>query len=390
MAKRKNSVTQSRILVITIAILAALTFASSKDEGATTNLLTKKTNSGVLRLLIWEGHAPQDFVSRFEKKIKTKYDFNIKLQINYATDSDEFYNAIRSGSIDMVMMSHHFFKDERFDFINKKLLLPLNLKNIPNFKQVIPALQNAEYLQSYGQVYASPEAQGPYGLAYNTALLKKEPKSWNILWDPQFNGKYVIGAHEYIYNVIITALALGYSKESINSYDALNNPMFKAKLRQLAVNAHSFWFGVDKADDLSGHLLATAWGDSFNPLLKRGEHWKMAEPAEGMPCWIDNYAIASTLANKPFLKKIAEEFINTVLTPDYQVGIIMRTVGTIPVITKIEHLLTPNEKKRIHVGQPNFYKKNRMLLPTYSTRDRNGLKLLWEEAMRGILSQDAR
>lgn len=110
----------------------------------------------------------------------------------------------------------------------------------------------------------------------------------------------------------------------------------------------------------------------------------MAEPVEGTPYWIDNYAITSALADKPFLKKLAEEYINELLTTDYQVGHILRVVGTIPIISSIEHLLTPEEKMRIHVGAPNFLDKNRILLPTYSQRDRNGLKILWKEAMEGI------
>ncbi|MCK5520906.1 MAG: hypothetical protein KAI81_07325, partial [Candidatus Marinimicrobia bacterium] len=72
------------------------------------------------------------------------------------------------------------------------------------------------------------------------------------------------------------------------------------------------------------------------------------------------------------------------LSSEYQVGHILRVVGTIPIITNIEHILTPEEKKRIYHETPNFFDKNRILLPTLSKRDRNGLKLLWKEAMNGI------
>ena len=338
----------------------------------------------VLRLLIWEGHAPKSHVEKFEKQIEKKYGRKVKLKIAYVKGSDDFYDPIRSRDTDLVMMTHHHYKDERFNYINNKLLLPLDLKNIPNFKNVIPALQKAEYLHSDDKVYASPVSQGPYGLAYNTALLKDEPKSWNILWDPRFKGKYVIGANEYIYNCNITALALGYSRKSISNFDKLNNKKFREKLRQLAVNAHSLWIGVDKPEDLEGMTLATSWGDSMGPLRKRGEPWEIAEPAEGMPCWIDNYAITWTLADKPFLKKVAEEYINELLSTDYQVKHIMRNMTLTPIITNISDLLPIEEKKRIHIGTPNFFKKNRILQHTYSKRDRNGLKLLWNEAMKGV------
>ncbi len=342
------------------------------------------TDNNVLRLLIWEGHAPQKHIEEFEQHIEAKYGRRVKMKIAYVTGSDDFYNSIRSRSVDMVMMTHNHYKDERFSYIKNKLLLPLDLENIPNFKHVIPALQKAEYMYSNGRVYASPVSQGPYGLAYNTAKLKNEPQSWNILWSPLFKGKYVIGANEYIYNVNITALALGYPRESINSYEALDNEEFRKKLRQLAANAHSFWIGVDKAKDLSGMTLATSWGDSMGPLKALGEPWKIAEPIEGMPCWIDNYAITWTLADKPFLKKVAEEYINKLLSANYQIKHIMRQMSLTPIITNIEHLVTTQEKQRLHIGIPNFFDKNRILQHTYSKRDRNGLKHLWQEAMEGI------
>jgi len=346
--------------------------------------VSAQANEDVLRILTGEGHAPKQYAEEFEKQIEAKYQRKVKLIITYLTGPEDWYYSIRGRSVDMILMTHHHFKDERYNYIQNKLLLPLDLENIPNFKHIIPTLQKAKHLFDEGKVYAAPVSQGPYGLAYNTTLLKDEPQSWNIFWEPRFKGKYVIGANEYIYNVNITALALGYPKESISSYEALDNKAFRDKLRQLAVNAHSFWIGVDKPSDLGGKILATSWGDSMGPLKKQGEPWTIAEPSEGMPCWIDNYAITWTLADNPFLKKVAEEYINGLLSTDYQVGHIMRHMSLTPIITNIGDLLTAEEKERLHLGIPNFFKNNRILQHTYSKRDRNALKVLWQEAMKGI------
>jgi spermidine/putrescine-binding protein len=343
-----------------------------------------KAESDVLRLLIWEGHAPEAWIERFEKQVENRHGRSVKLKITYVTGGEEFYDAIRDRTVDVVMMTHHAYKDERFNYIQNRLLLPIDLANIPNFKHVIPAIRMAEYLLSERQVYAVPVSQGPYGLAYNIALLQDEPQSWNIFWDPQFKGQYVLGANEYIYNVNITALALGYSREQIGSYTALNNPEFKKKLRSLVVNAHSFWIGVDKPNNLAGRPLAVSWGDSLGPLKALGEQWKIAEPAEGTICWVDNYAITWALQDKPFLKRVAEEYINELLTTDYQVGHILRDMSLTPVRTNIGDLLTPEEAGRLKLGFPNLYERNRILQRTYSQRDRNGMKLLWDEATQGI------
>jgi spermidine/putrescine transport system substrate-binding protein len=341
--------------------------------------------SNVLRLLIWEGHAPDAWIGSFQKRINSRSGRPVKLKITYVKGGEDFYDAIRDRAVDVVMMTHHEYKDERFKYIQNRLLLPLDLNNIPNFKHVIPALQTAEYLLSEGRVYAVPVSQGPYGLAYNTARLEREPQSWNVFWEPRFKGQYVLGANEYIYNANITALALGYPRERMGSYDALNNPEFKKKLRSLVVNAHSFWIGVDKPDNLAGRPLAVSWGDSLGPLKARGELWKIAEPAEGSMCWIDNYAITWALQDKPFLKKVAEEYINELLSADYQVGHILREMSLTPIIANIMELLTQEETSRLKLGVPSFFEKNRILQRTYSQRDRNGMKLLWDEAMQGIV-----
>jgi hypothetical protein len=62
----------------------------------------------------------------------------------------------------------------------------------------------------------------------------------------------------------------------------------------------------------------------------------------------------------------------------------MRTMSLTPVITNIDDLLTEEEKGRIHIGTPDFFATNRILLHTYTQRDLNGLKILWDEAIRGI------
>jgi len=120
------------VAAIAIVVFPSFVFCADRDEEKTVSPIRateiEKTevtptlenmNSGVLRLLIWEGHAPQDHVSRFEKQMEEKYNYKVKLQISYVKSSDDIYYSIRSGNVDMVMLTHHHFKDERFNFIEK-------------------------------------------------------------------------------------------------------------------------------------------------------------------------------------------------------------------------------------------------------------------------------
>ncbi len=346
--------------------------------------VTVSADEEILRLLIWEGYAPKRYVEEFEREIEVKYGRKVRLEISFVDGSDDFYDPVRDKSVDIVSISHHLIKDKRFHYIAKKLLLPIDLKNIPNHSNVTPALKQADYHVSNGKIYGVPIANGPYGLAYNTGVLKQEPQSWKIFWDPAFKNKYNIGAHEYLYNANITALALGYPVDSISSYDELNNNEFKKKLRQLVLNAHSLWIGVDKADDLVGLSFAASWGDSLTSLKKRGEIWRMAEPAEGTPWWIDEYAITWALVDRPFMKKVAEEWINKVLSPGFQIENIVRRLTIYPVVTNISDELTDEEIERIQTGTSGSFLDKRILQHTYSQRDRNGIRMLWKEAMKGV------
>ncbi|MCP3994232.1 MAG: extracellular solute-binding protein [bacterium] len=346
--------------------------------------LASRADEDILRLLTWEGYAPEKVVQDFEKRMAAKYGRKVTLEVSFVDGSEDFYGPVRTRSADVITISHHLFKDPRFNYIGNQLLLPINLSNILNHDNVVEDLKKADYHCSHGNVYGVPVAQGPYGLAFNTHKMTSAPTSWQVFWDPGFKGQYVLGAHEYLYNVNIVALVLGYPRDVINSYDALNNELFKAKLRELTVNAHSFWVGQDKADDLQGRTLAASWGDSFASLRARGEAWKMAAPKEGTPWWIDDYAITWTLRDKPFLKRVAEEWINEVLEPDFQVRNIIRDLSIYPTVTHIHDKLTPDEKQRFGPGRVGSVMEGRIFQQTVSRRDRNGLRLLWSEAMEGM------
>jgi len=216
-------------------------------------------------------------------------------------------------------------------------------------------------------------------------VFKQAPQSWKIFWDPTYKNRYVIGDQEYLYNINITALVMGYSRETINCFDALNNDAFKKKLRQLAVNSGAGWVGVEKPGDLIGMSFAMAWGDSLSSLERMGEIWKMADPIEGTMWWIDENALTWALADKPFLKKVAEEWINMSLSSDFQVNHLIRELSLYPIVTNITDKLTKEGKMHFQTSTTSeSFMETRILQHTYSQRDRNGLKSRWDKAMEGV------
>ncbi len=333
-----------------------------------------------LRVLEWGAYLPDEHQQKFVKLVKKKYGVDLKLDITAIKDNDEFFPALRDRKTDIISPSHNVPKNERYQLIRRKLVLPLNLDNIPNYKNIISVLQKPDCCSEEGKIYGVPIARGPYGLAYNTAIVTKSPDSWNILWEPEFRGKYTLG-NLYQHNVNITALAMGMAPDDISDYTKVNTPEFLERLTQLAVNARSLWEGVDKPEDMKGLALATSWGTALPGLEEMDEIWKIAEPKEGSTAWVDNFMISHTLEDKPGLRRIAEEWLNYVLSDDYQMYIV-RGIGCTPVTTTIRDRLTPEEIERFHLDDPTHFEKHRILWKSLGKRDRKGLNRLWNKALK--------
>ncbi|MBU2511364.1 extracellular solute-binding protein [bacterium] len=340
---------------------------------------TSNLSAETLRMMIWEGYFPAEYRTQFQDLVKKKYGVDLKLEVSFVTDPDQFYDLLRKKSLDIITPSHNLLKDERYNFIKKGILLPINLDNVPNYKDLAPGLKNVEYIREDGKLYAMPFANGPYGLAYNTNLVKEPPTSWNALLDPKYAGKYTLVEDYSEVNIYIAALMAGIRNDQLDSYQEVNTPQVNAILKKLRQNTGGYWNGVDKASDLKGKLLATSWGFSFSDLASQGEVWKFADPKEGSPWWVDNFALSWTLADKPQLKEIAEELINYVIGPQFQLNNVVNYLSAAPVNLKTPLTAQQKAEFRLDDDEETFLKR-RILWPILTKRMRNGYALMWKNA----------
>ncbi len=80
------------------------------------------------------------------------------------------------------------------------------------------------------------------------------------------------------------------------------------------------------------------------------------------------------------LRKRSEEWIRFLLRPDFQVEHMIRSLSLKPVTADIALWPTAAEKKA-RENDTRYCSVSGILLPTCSSRNRNGLKLMWDEAM---------
>ena len=333
-----------------------------------------------LRLLVWEGYAPEPQRLAFQDFVREKYGLELEVTVNYINEAEDIYRALRLKTADVISPSHNHINDKYFRLFDLGLVLPINLQNIPHYQSLADSFKDLPHLTHGGQAFGVPFAWGPYGLIYNADLINTPPVSWNSLWDAKYRKKYTIadlGEH----NVYITALALGYSEEALGRYDDLNDPLFREKLKQLAGNSHHLWKGVDTADDLEGMMLATSWGFSLSKVKSNGQNWKWAPLQEKVPSWIDNFLISHTLKDKPLLKKIAEEWLNFVLGPEFQANVVVRDLAARPVNKTVKYLSDSGDLVSIGEEQNGAFQTEFFLMPELKRRTRNGFEFLWQTAL---------
>lgn len=343
-------------------------------------MITSLATAEELRILCWEGYAIPEYTDKFQKIVKDQFGVDLKITVKNVSDPQEFFNDARGSKVDLISPANNIPKSDKWGLIQNNIVLPIDLNNISNYKDIIPALQKADYIVDNDLVYGVPIVYGPYGLFYNTQLLKEAPKSAKVFWEPQFAGKYALSEDYHEANIYLTALAFGVNKKDIFNFDKINTPEIKIKVRQLAQNAKNYWVGVDTADALQGLAFATAWGFALPELKKRGEIWKMADLQEGTTGWVDNWMLSSaSLKDNPLRKRIAEAWINYSIGQDTQIGYV-RNIAQFPVNITIKDRLTPEEISYFHLDDPNYFKDKLILWEVLDRRSQNGYKVIWSQA----------
>jgi spermidine/putrescine-binding protein len=255
-------------------------------------------------------------------------------------------------------------------------LQPVDVENIPNLKNMMPVFRDDTTPIFAGKRYGVPYNCGPYGLAYNADVIDAAPTTWNILWEPQYAGKYTINNNFPKVNVWITALALGYGYDDIFDIARLDREKVQRQLNVLAKNAKSLWDGAANPDEFPELSLATTWGFAAQQANLKGGNWLLASPKEGGTAWIDCWYIG--VGAEGITKTLAEEWINFMLDPARQADVV-KSQGVSPVIADVGDLLDAKDKAMFHVGDEAYF-KTVALWRVMSEETEEAFNNMWEEA----------
>lgn len=272
-------------LMTKIAIGAVLTAMSMLTIG------TSASAAGRLRILTWEGYADKDWVEQFEKETGAQVD------VVFAGSDDEMWAKIQgSGGDDFDVFATNSGTMQRY--IDGKLLAPLDLAKIPNHEQQLPRFRDLSKVPGAtrdGKSYLMPYAFSPLVVIYDPKKVDPAPASWSVLWDPKYKGA-VLTYDQGDANIDVAAIKLGLPNPfhlTDKEFETVKNELIGLK-QQLA---GYYTFVPDSVQLWQNNDVSVIFGgygeQQIKALKAAGIDAKIAYPKEGVPAWVDTWAVTS-------------------------------------------------------------------------------------------------
>jgi spermidine/putrescine-binding protein len=302
-----------------------------------------------LSLLVWEGYADPAFIHAFEQA------HHCKVVASYMGSSDELVAKLRGGSAsnyDVISPS----SDVATSIVRAGLASPLDLAKIPSYSQLSPRLRDSPLVKSDNQTYGVPFVWGPNPLLYDTTAFKQAPDSWSVLWDPKFKGK--ISLWDELSSIYMAAQVLGYDKPDPNQLYNLTDEQLaavKKKLIELKPNIRKYWSSGGELTNLfQNHeiIAAMGWPLMTNQLQKLNFPIGETIPKENTTGWIDHLMITSASSHK----ELASAFLEYMVEAQTQ-KLVTDVTHYTPANPGTAQFLTPEEKKSLHLDDPDAYMK---------------------------------
>jgi len=328
---------------------------------------TKKTPT--LNLLVWEGYADPSFVRAFEEQ------HHCKVSASYMGSSDELMAKLRGGSAgnyDVISPS----SDVATSIATAGLAEPLDLSKIPSYGQLSLQLTSLPLVRSNGQVFGVPFMWGPDPLLYDITVFAQPPDSWNVLWDPKYRGK--ISVWDDLSTVYMAAQVLGFDKPDPPRLYNLSDEQLEAvkkKLLELKPNVRKMWStGGELTNLFQNHEVVAAMGWPLMTNQLRKINFPIGEtiPKENTTGWIDHLMITAASDHKNLAYRLFEYLIQ----PRVQKQVTAVT-GYLPANPEVSPLLSPDERKNLHLDDLAHYQERIYFWQNVPRRDK--YNQVWNE-----------
>jgi spermidine/putrescine transport system substrate-binding protein len=300
-----------------LALAACAPASSSAPKPATDKSDSDKT----LTWSNWPAYIDEDdegnypTLVAFEDKTGIKVEYKIDIDDNntyYGTIKDQLALGQATGADTFCLTDWMVARLIRFGYVQQ-----LDAANIPNKKNLAPALLNPDY--DPGRASSLPWQNGFAGLAWNTEEVPGGLRELADLWDPKLKGKVtVLSEMRDTMGLILLSQGVDISKEDwgtdefAKAIDVLEKQVQSGQIFGIKGNEYM-------QDFVSGDAIAAiAWSGDITVLNAEAgyEKWKFALPASGGTLWGDVFVVpmgsprkknAETLMNYYYEPEVAAE-----------------------------------------------------------------------------------
>jgi spermidine/putrescine-binding protein len=244
----------------------------------------------------WARNLGADTAAEFEKTSG-----NTIREAYYDNEGDRNRNILAANAInyDIFMMD-----SDTVDLFGESGLL-YNMAELPVSKV---ENQGQQYIEACGP-YGMPYAWGSIGIAYRTSIIKEEITSWTQLFNPPVKvGKRIMMPLDDFGTISVLLLALG---KDMASEKIADFRQALELLKQQMPYVKDYSLGMTYAEqkgELSDIVMVMAFSGNAEEIVETTGQtdWKYVVPKEGVPLWVDCWAIPKT-NNTP---QLAIEFLS--------------------------------------------------------------------------------
>ncbi|QXQ09541.1 spermidine/putrescine ABC transporter substrate-binding protein [Paeniglutamicibacter sp. Y32M11] len=219
----------------------------------------------------------------------------------------------------------------------------LNHANIPNFKNLLPTLQNVDF--DPGRKNSLTWQSGYAGIAWNKAKFPKGLRSVADLWAPELKGRITV-LDEMRDTIGLLMLQDGVDiagtwgdTEFAKATDTLKAQIDNGQIRQVKGNSY-------KEDFISGDAIAgIVWsGDLTQMNFENNDQWEFVIPEAGCTLWSDNMMVPVASPHKTNAEKLMDFYYDPEIAAQVAayVNFISPVAGAKEAMEKIDPSLTDN------------------------------------------------
>lgn len=290
------------LLASSLLFAACGSDSDSTDAGATTPAALSP-GDGTIDIATWETYHDDPWIAQAEK------DLGLTINVTRMGSVDEMYAKVSANPDQYDLMLVDSGSISRYK--DKGLIAPVDTGALENLDYINPDLDYEKTNVIDGETWAIPYNWGVQPLVFDkNQVPEAERTSWNVLWDPKYQGKVMIPDDAYITLPMVALAAdvppFDWTEEDYNTIsDKLTE--LRGQIQTLTKSFNEQEAMMTSGDAVVGYAQAYQYA-AEDPKLG------ISFPDEGVPYWLDNYFFSPNGAQDEDVYK----FVDYTLTSDWQ------------------------------------------------------------------------